>query len=42
MRRLADLITEHAPRLAQIEQRDNGKLVAEVDAQGKYMAEYFG
>lgn len=41
MRRLADLITEHAPRLAQIEQRDNGKLVAEVNAQVKYMAEYF-
>lgn len=41
MRRLADLIVEHAPRLAQIEQRDNGKLVAEVNAQVKYMAEYF-
>jgi aldehyde dehydrogenase (NAD+) len=41
MRRLADLIVEHAPRLAQIEQRDNGKLVAEVSAQVRYMAEYF-
>ncbi len=39
--RLADLVTEHAPRLAEIEQRDNGKLSAEVVAQVRYMADYF-
>ncbi len=41
MWRLADLVTEHAPRLAEIEQRDNGKLSAEVVAQVRYMADYF-
>lgn len=41
MRRLADLIIEHAPRLADIEQRDNGKLSSEVVAQVRYMGEYF-
>lgn len=39
--RLADLIATHAPRLAQIEQRDNGKLASEVLAQVRYMADYF-
>ncbi len=39
--RLADLVTAHAPRLAEIEQRDNGKLSAEVVAQVRYMADYF-
>lgn len=39
--RLADLVTEHAPRLADIEQRDNGKLSAEVVSQVRYMADYF-
>ncbi|MGB3274815.1 MAG: aldehyde dehydrogenase [Castellaniella sp.] len=41
LRRLADLIIEHAPRLADIEQRDNGKLSSEVVAQVRYMGEYF-
>ncbi|HEY5754313.1 MAG TPA: aldehyde dehydrogenase, partial [Steroidobacter sp.] len=41
LRRLADLIIAHAPRLAEIEQRDNGKLIAEVITQVKYMGEYF-
>ncbi|WP_276809406.1 aldehyde dehydrogenase [Castellaniella defragrans] len=41
LRRLADLVIEHAPRLAEIEQRDNGKLSSEVVAQVRYMGEYF-
>ncbi len=41
LRRLADLIIENAPRLAEIEQRDNGKLSSEVVAQVRYMGEYF-
>ena len=39
--RLADLVTANASRLAQIEQRDNGKLATEVVAQVRYMADYF-
>jgi len=41
LRRLADLVGDHADRLAGIEQRDNGKLLVEVGAQVRYMAEYF-
>lgn len=41
LRRLADLIIEQAPRLAEIEQRDNGKLSSEVVAQVRYMGDYF-
>ena len=41
LRRFADLVIEHAPRLAQIEMADNGKLAAEVVAQVRYMGEYF-
>ena len=41
LRRLADLIIENAPRLAEIEQRDNGKLSSEVVAQVRYMGDYF-
>ncbi|MFA7438869.1 aldehyde dehydrogenase [Castellaniella sp.] len=41
LRRLADLIIQHAPRLAEIEQRDNGKLSSEVVAQVRYMGDYF-
>ena len=41
LRRLADLIGENAPRLAEIERRDNGKLAAEVVTQVNYMSEYF-
>ena len=39
--RLADLIAANAGRLAEIEQRDNGKLASEVVAQVRYMADYF-
>lgn len=41
LRALAELIREHAPRLAEIEQRDNGKLMTEVKAQALYMSDYF-
>lgn len=41
LRKVADLIIEEAPRLAQIEQRDNGKLAAEVNSQVRYVGEYF-
>ena len=39
--KLADVIAAHAERLAEIERRDNGKLASEVDAQVRYMADYF-
>ena len=39
--RLGDLVVANAPRLAEIEQRDNGKLAAEVVAQVRYMGDYF-
>jgi (Z)-2-((N-methylformamido)methylene)-5-hydroxybutyrolactone dehydrogenase len=39
--RLADVIAANAPRLAEIERRDNGKLASEVVAQVRYMADYF-
>ena len=38
---LARLIEDEAPRLAEIEVRDNGKLIAEMSAQTKYMAEWY-
>jgi (Z)-2-((N-methylformamido)methylene)-5-hydroxybutyrolactone dehydrogenase len=41
LNRLADRIEAHAPRLAQIEVRDNGKLYAEMSAQTRYLAEWF-
>lgn len=41
MRRVADLMIEHAPRLAEIERRDNGKLAAEVTSQVRYVGDYF-
>ncbi|HEY0682890.1 MAG TPA: aldehyde dehydrogenase [Steroidobacter sp.] len=41
LRKVADLIAEEAPRLAQIEQRDNGKLASEVNAQVRYVSDYF-
>ncbi|WP_018914924.1 aldehyde dehydrogenase [Thiomonas sp. FB-6] len=41
LRRLAELIREHAPRLAEIERRDNGKLAAEVQTQVAYLSDYF-
>lgn len=39
--RVADLIAEHADRLAAIETRDNGKLIAETSAQLHYLPEWF-
>src|SRR5262245_46511569 len=39
--RLADLIERDAARLAEIEVRDNGKLLAEMGAQTRYMAEWY-
>ncbi len=39
--KLADAVTANAQRLGQIEQRDNGKLAVEVQAQVRYMADYF-
>jgi acyl-CoA reductase-like NAD-dependent aldehyde dehydrogenase len=39
--KLGDLVAENASRLAEIERRDNGKLVSEVTAQIRYMADYF-
>jgi aldehyde dehydrogenase (NAD+) len=41
LRVLADLISANAPRLAEIEVRDNGKLYAEMSAQTAYMAQWF-
>jgi (Z)-2-((N-methylformamido)methylene)-5-hydroxybutyrolactone dehydrogenase len=43
--RLADLITANSDRLAALETRDNGKLISEMIAQVRYIAEsyrYFG
>lgn len=39
--RLADLIFENAERLAALETRDNGKLLAEMTAQLRYIPEWF-
>lgn len=39
--RLGALITEHAQRLAEIEVRDNGKLIAEMSNQARYMANWY-
>lgn len=41
LRKFADSILANADRLAEIERRDNGKLAAEVNAQVRYLAEYF-
>jgi len=41
MRKLGDLITENAEWLARIEMRDNGKLLAELSMQMRYMANYY-
>ena len=41
LNRLAELIEDDAVRLAEIEVRDNGKLMAEMSAQTKYMAEWY-
>ena len=39
--RLAELIERDAARLGEIEVRDNGKLIAEMGAQTRYMAEWY-
>src|SRR5438105_13075146 len=39
--KLADEIEAEAPRLAAIETRDNGKLIAEMNAQLSYLPAYF-
>lgn len=39
--KLADLIERHADHLAEIEVRDNGKLLAEMSAQMNYMSEWY-
>lgn len=41
LRRLADLIERDADRLGAIEQRDNGKLIAEVSGQVRNVAQWF-
>ncbi|MGE0804677.1 MAG: aldehyde dehydrogenase [Burkholderiaceae bacterium] len=41
LRRIGDLVSEHAEWLAHIEQRDNGKLSAELLMQMRYMANYY-
>jgi len=41
LRRIAGLIEAHAEHLAQIEVRDNGKLMSEMHAQTKYLPEWF-
>ncbi len=41
MRRFADLLIAEADRIAEIEQRDNGKLAAEVVSQTRYVGDYF-
>lgn len=41
MRKLADLIVRAAPRLAETEMKDNGKLATEVVGQVKYLSDYF-
>jgi aldehyde dehydrogenase (NAD+)/betaine-aldehyde dehydrogenase len=39
--RLGDLVAEEAPRLAELETRDTGKIIRETRAQIGYVAEYF-
>ncbi len=39
--RLADLVSENAPRLAELETRDTGKIIRETSAQIAYVAEYY-
>ena len=41
LHRLGALIEQHAEQLAQVESRDNGKLLSEVLGQVKYTAKYF-
>ncbi|MDP5220335.1 aldehyde dehydrogenase [Ruegeria sp. 2205SS24-7] len=39
--RLANLVAENAPRLAELETRDTGKIIRETSAQIAYVAEYY-
>ncbi|OIQ34697.1 MAG: carnitine dehydratase [Roseobacter sp. MedPE-SWchi] len=39
--RLADLVAQNAPRLAELETRDTGKIIRETSAQIAYVAEYY-
>lgn len=41
LRRIAALAEEHAEYLAQIEVRDNGKLISEMSVQTKYLVEWY-
>ncbi|WP_170334074.1 aldehyde dehydrogenase [Ruegeria arenilitoris] len=41
LHRLADLIAQNAPRLAELETRDTGKIIRETSAQIAYVAEYY-
>jgi aldehyde dehydrogenase (NAD+) len=41
LRRIAGLIEKHADHLAEIEVRDNGKLISEMQAQLKYLPEWY-
>jgi aldehyde dehydrogenase (NAD+) len=41
LRKLADLLAGEADRLAAIEVRDNGKLIAEMSAQCKYLVQWY-
>src|SRR5215468_820682 len=41
LRRIAGLIEKHAEHLAEVEVRDNGKLMSEMHAQTKYLPEWF-
>ncbi|MFW8595870.1 aldehyde dehydrogenase [Cribrihabitans neustonicus] len=39
--RLADLVAQNAPRLAELETRDTGKIIRETSAQIAYVADYY-
>ena len=41
LRRIAELTIKHAQYLGEVEVRDNGKLISEMAAQTKYMAEWY-
>ncbi len=41
LRRLGDLLTEHAAELAEFEVRDNGKLISEMAAQCAYIPQWY-
>src|SRR6266540_5541024 len=41
LRKLGDLVAQHAQALAEVEVRDNGKLLAEMTGQTAYMSNWF-